>query len=255
MTTGTRKNGDFCWINILTAAPVQARDFYSGVLRWTYTEMPGMGHGIQVAGKSIGALFDLNGQNTPPGARPTIGVMVKTESADAMAANFNANGGKALTPFDLGKRGRMAVAYDPVGANIDLLQAGSSAGTDVDSMVHGAPSWYETITSDVPNATKFYTTVFGWTAETTPMDGFDYTTFSLDGVPVAGMLPVAHVMDDVKPFWVVYFTVDDVDASVEKATQLGGSICIPATDIPGIGRFAGITSPQGITFHTIKYAQ
>lgn len=255
MPTGTRKSGDFCWINILTADPDSARDFYAGVLGWTYTEMPGMGHGIQVGGKSIGGLFDLNGPNTPPGARATIGVMVKTDNVDAVAAKFNANGGKALTPFELGQRGRMAVAYDPTGANIDLLQAGSSAGTDVDSMVHGAPSWYEGITNDVARAEMFYKNVFGWTSQTQNMGAFDYTTFSLDGVPVAGMFPVQPDMGEVKPHWGVYFTVEDVDESAKKAAALGGTVCVQPADIPGIGRFAGITSPQGITFYTIKYSQ
>ena len=38
MTTGTRKTGDFCWINMLTPQPDAARDFYSQVLGWTYGE-------------------------------------------------------------------------------------------------------------------------------------------------------------------------------------------------------------------------
>ncbi|MEP6766016.1 MAG: VOC family protein [Gemmatimonadaceae bacterium] len=239
---------------MITPKPAEAQDFYAELLGWTYTVMPGMGHGIQVGGRPIGGLFDLDNPNNPPGTRAMIGVMVKTDSADAMGAKFNASGGKALAAFDIGPQGRMAVGYDPNGATIDLWEAKSSAGTDADSMAHGAPSWYETLTSDVAVAEKFYKAVFGWTAETAPMDGFDYTTFSLDGVPVAGMLPISHVMGDVKPHWGVYFTVGDVDASVQTATKLGAEICVPATDIPNIGRFAGMTSPQGITFYTIKYA-
>src|SRR4051812_5227572 len=109
MPSGSRKNGDFCWINIVTADPDKAREFYTQLLGWSYTELPGMGHGIQVGGKNIGGLFDLNGPNTPPGTRAVIGVMVKVESADAMAAKFNAHGGRALAPFDIGPQGRMAV--------------------------------------------------------------------------------------------------------------------------------------------------
>ena len=256
MPTATRKNGEFCWINMITSAPDQARDFYAQLLGWTYTEMPGMGHGIKVAGRNIGGLFDLDNPNNPPGTRALIGVMVKTDSADAMGAKFNANGGKALPAFDIGPQGRMAIGYDPAGANIDLWEPKSMTGSDVDSMVRGAPSWFETITSDVSAAEKFYTTVFGWTAQTAPMaDGFDYTTFFLDDLPVAGMLAIRPEMGVLKSHWGVYFTVDDVDASVKTAEKLGAEICVPARDIPGVGRFAGITSPQGITFYTIKYGQ
>ena len=46
--TGTRKPGEFCWINMLTPQPEQARDFFGKLLGWSYFEMPGIGHGVQV---------------------------------------------------------------------------------------------------------------------------------------------------------------------------------------------------------------
>ena len=68
MATGTRKTGEFCWINMLTPQPEQAREFFGQILGWSYFEMPGLGHGVKVAGRDIGGLFDLEGPNTPPGA-------------------------------------------------------------------------------------------------------------------------------------------------------------------------------------------
>ncbi len=54
----TRSVGDFCWINMITPQPAAARAFFGSLLGWTFVEMPGMGHGIQVAGHDIGGLFD-----------------------------------------------------------------------------------------------------------------------------------------------------------------------------------------------------
>ena len=54
-----RKAGEFCWINMLTPRPAEAMEFFAAVLGWTYFEMPGIGHGIQVGGRDIGGLFDL----------------------------------------------------------------------------------------------------------------------------------------------------------------------------------------------------
>ena len=85
MTTGTRRVGDFCWINMLTPRPAEARAFFGALLGWTYTEIPGMGQRCRSAGEDIGGLFDLEGPNTPPGTPPLIGVMVKVDSADATA--------------------------------------------------------------------------------------------------------------------------------------------------------------------------
>jgi Predicted enzyme related to lactoylglutathione lyase len=48
MTTGIRKAGNFCWINILTPQPAAARTFFSKLLGWTYSDMDGMGDLIGV---------------------------------------------------------------------------------------------------------------------------------------------------------------------------------------------------------------
>src|SRR4051794_40467551 len=66
MATGTRKAGDFCWINMLTPRAAEAMGFFGRVLGWTYFEMPGLGHGMRVGGRDIGGLFDLEGPNPPP---------------------------------------------------------------------------------------------------------------------------------------------------------------------------------------------
>ena len=95
MATGMRKTGEFCWINMLTPEPAEARAFFGKLLGWTYFEMPGMGHRVQVGGRDIGGLFDLDGPNTPQGTPPSIGVMVKVENADAVCEKVTALGGKA----------------------------------------------------------------------------------------------------------------------------------------------------------------
>ena len=59
-----RRPGEFCWINMLTAQPQAAREFFSQLLGWTYFEIPGIDHGIQVGGREVGGLFDLEGPNT-----------------------------------------------------------------------------------------------------------------------------------------------------------------------------------------------
>src|ERR1700712_3158063 len=82
MITGIRKTGEFCWINIVTPKPAEAMEFFAKVLGWTFFEMPGMGHGMQVDGHNIGGIFDIEGPNAPPGMSPVLGVMVKVDNAD-----------------------------------------------------------------------------------------------------------------------------------------------------------------------------
>jgi predicted enzyme related to lactoylglutathione lyase len=250
MSADARKTGDFCWINILTSQPEEAKKFFSGLLGWTYGDLGGMGSSVKVDGNDIGGLFDLNSPEIPPGTPPVIGVMVKVDDADATAAKAKTLGGRAKDALDIGDNGRMAELFDPNGAEIDLWQPKREQATIADPSHHGVPSWYETYTPDIEAGKKFYTGLFGWTAETMQMPGMEYTVFSLGEKMVAGMMVP---MPGMPHQWVTYFTVNDADETATKASELGGKVFVPPTDIPNIGRFSGITSPQGVSFFVIKY--
>lgn len=256
MTTGIRKPGQFSWINMLTPDTAQARDFFGTVLGWTYHELPGMGHIVQVDGKEVGGLWDLHSPNTPPGTPPLIGVMVKVASADETAAKAAALGGQSKPPFDIMDQGRMAVCTDPNGAEFDVWEARKGPGMAVDSNTHGAPSWFETLTSDTDRVKKFYHALFGWESWTMPMpNGNNYTEFKLGEEYVAGMMAITPDMGAMKPHWGTYFTVKGVDEAIRVATTAGGSVFMPAMDIPKVGRLAGLKSPQGVMFYVITYAR
>lgn len=108
----------------------------------------------------------------------------------------------------------------------------------------GKFSWYELMTSDTKAAGAFYSDVVGWT--TTDMsagDGGVYTIFNAAEVGVAGMLTMpGHTS------WFGYIAVDDVDAHIEKIVEAGGKLWKPATDVPGMLRFAAMSDPQGAAF-------
>jgi uncharacterized protein len=251
MATGIRKAGDFCWINMLTAQPAEAMEFFAKVLGWTYFEIPPFGHGVQVGGRDIGGLFDLNGPNCPPGLPPVIGVMVKVDNADVVCEKVVSLGGKAQPAFDIADKGRMAVCHDPNGGAFDIWEPKKMPGTDADSTLHGSPSWSESLTTDVGKATEFYCSLFGWTAEVKHMPGMDYTVFRNGGADIAGLMAIPA--PGIPPHWGTYFTVNDADEAARTAEGLGAKLCVPPMDIPGIGRFCGITSPQGVRFYAIQY--
>jgi predicted enzyme related to lactoylglutathione lyase len=255
MTTGLRKPGEFCWTNMLTPQPDQARAFFAELLGWRYFEIPGLGHGVRVGGSDVGGIFDLEAPNTPPGTKPHIGGLLKVENADDICEKAASLGGKAKPAFDINDQGRMAVCTDPNGAEFDVWESKRFLGTDVDSTLHGAPSWFETLTTDIARATAFYSALFGWTPELNQMPGFEYTTFKLGTDPVAGMLQIRPEMGPLRPHWGTYYTVNDSDETARQAVSLGATLCVPVRDIPGVGRFCGITSPQGVMFYAIEYAR
>jgi predicted enzyme related to lactoylglutathione lyase len=240
-----RVPGEFCWINILTSNVEEAKAFYTAVLGWTYGEIPGMGWSILVNGKGVGGLFDAQAST------PQVGVMVRVESADATALRVRAAGGQAMDPFDIGPNGRMSVCHDPNGAQIDLWQPLGKPGMEVDSRAPGAPTWFETETTDTARAAKFYADVFGWTTQAMP---HDYTVFQLGDLNVGGMQKIGEGSASGEPHWATYVTVVDAAQAVAEAVRLGGAVRRPIHHVDGVGQCASLTSPQGVPFALIQYA-
>src|SRR5205085_8112442 len=100
---------------------------------------------------------------------------------------------------------------------------------------------YELMTSDTKAASKFYSDVVGWTTHEMPGgEGLPYTTFNIGNAGIAGMLNLTgHTA------WIGYIAVDDVDAHIEEIVTAGGKLWKPATDVPGMLRFAVMSDPQG----------
>lgn len=117
----------------------------------------------------------------------------------------------------------------------------------------GTPCWYELSTSDLAAAGEFYNRVLGWSVTDAGMEGFTYhLATATDGAMVAGMSSTDHQDGSPPPSWLIYFTssnVDDRAASIEAA---GGSVLVPPSDIPGTGRFAVCTDPQGAAFGLLQ---
>ena len=118
---------------------------------------------------------------------------------------------------------------------------------------HGAVSWSELMTTDPQAARGFYGELFGWQFETMPMPDGDYHVASAAGEKLAGIMALPEQAAGTPPNWGQYITVDDVDGMVKKIENLGGTVLVPPTDIPGVGRFLLLQDPQGATLSAITY--
>jgi predicted enzyme related to lactoylglutathione lyase len=115
--------------------------------------------------------------------------------------------------------------------------------------------WNELATTDAAKCTSFYTQLFGWTTETLPMgQGATYTMFKHGGKNVGGMLQMDANWGTIKPHWMPYILVEDVDACAKRLTELGGKVCVPPTDMM-VGRFAVVEDPTGGYFSIIKFTR
>ncbi len=122
---------------------------------------------------------------------------------------------------------------------------------NIDKHPAGSFCWIELHTSDQTAAKSFYKALFGWEVHDNPMgDAGVYTMFRLQGRDAAAgcSLRPDERSQGVPPHWMIYITVDKVDAAVAKAQQLGGKILAPAFDVMDAGRMAVIQDPTGAIF-------
>ena len=112
---------------------------------------------------------------------------------------------------------------------------------------HGIVHWTELNTHDADKAMKFYGETLGWTFDAMPMGGdAPYYLISSEGETIAGIFTLTGwKLMMVPEHWFTYFSVDDVDARVEKAKAAGGRLIREPMDIPNIGRVAIVKSASG----------
>jgi hypothetical protein len=110
--------------------------------------------------------------------------------------------------------------------------------------------WYELATTDPNKAQAFYRDVVGWGA--VPYEGGigPYTTWMNGENPVGGLMELTEPerKGGAPPHWRAYIQTPDVTATVERARQLGAHIIEPLIEVPGIGKMAFMTDPQGAMF-------
>ncbi|MBE9139049.1 VOC family protein [Nodosilinea sp. LEGE 07088] len=113
----------------------------------------------------------------------------------------------------------------------------------------GSFCWWSLMTKDVAKANEFYQHLFDWQLSEIDIPGEGPSTIYSAGHGGFGN-PVPLEQDFPAPsHWIAYVVVEDVDAACERGQRLGGKVCVPAFDIPTIGRTAVIEDPAGAPFH------
>ena len=93
---------------------------------------------------------------------------------------------------------------------------------------------------DGAQLTTFYRDLFGWTITDA---GPGYWLVQQVESGIGGGLMQGE--GEIPPYVTVYVSTDDLDASLERATELGGEVVVKETPIPGMGSFAMFKDPAG----------
>jgi predicted enzyme related to lactoylglutathione lyase len=265
-----------CWIDTSQPDPEAAVDFYSGLFGWDFQDVmppdsPDKYFIARIRGRDVAAVGSIP-EGAPP--QPMWNTYIWVDSADDAATKArDAGGSVAMEPFDVMDAGRMAVCLDPEGAAFCVWQANQNKGAQIVNEP-GTLVFNGLNTRDVEAAKRFYGAVFGW--ETLSLGAGEMWTrpgygdhleesnpdlrkqMAEGGAPpgfedvVAAINPIRDDEADMPANWSVTFSVDDADATAEKATELGGSVVAPPMDAPWV-RMTVLADPQGATFVASKF--
>ena len=256
MLNTTFVDGAPVWVDLGAPDVARAARFYGSVFGWKFEsagpEAGGYGMFTQ-GGKVMAAVGSL----TEQGAAPSWTLYFKTSDADATAEAVRKAGGTVRAePADVMSEGRFAQFTDPAGAMFAVWQPGNTQGLGAVNDP-GTLCWTELATPDVPAAKSFYLDVLGWQTDDQPMGEFTYTVVRPagggEGSGQGGIMPLSPEMAAAGAItqWVPYFEVADCDAVAAAVTANGGTVIVPASDVPGVGRFAVVLDPDGAQFAVI----
>lgn len=111
----------------------------------------------------------------------------------------------------------------------------------------GSIAWTDLTVNNTEQIRDFYSLVVGWkTSEVPTGDYGDYNMNSPDDNQTkAGVCHSRCVNAGLPPFWLVYITVEDVDASAAFYHKLSAKIIVPPKKRGGLGRYCVIQDPAG----------
>jgi predicted enzyme related to lactoylglutathione lyase len=239
--------GTFCWVDLSTPDQQGAKAFYGALFGWEAEDLP-VGEGVsysmqRVDGKDVAAISPQQEQQREAGVPPLWNSYVSVESADASAERAKELGATVhAPPFDVMEAGRMAVIQDPQGAFFMLWQAGQHFGARLVN-APGAFCWNELSSPDVQASAAFYGDLFGWAASPFEHSPDPYLVVMNHERGNGGIREAT----DMPPNWLAYFAVDDLDASLAKVEELGGTKHVGPMDI-GIAKIGIVADPQGAVF-------
>jgi predicted enzyme related to lactoylglutathione lyase len=126
------------------------------------------------------------------------------------------------------------------GASNSSLQAKSNH-------LRGKFVWFELVTTDPDQAAAFYARVLGWRITPGNANGGKVHDIA-NGERKLGLIKKLEPASNLSTHWMGYVSVPDLDAASHAVQANGGKVVVPATEIPGVGRFATVADPEGSMF-------
>lgn len=222
--------------------------FYGALFGWEFDDLGEEAGNYTLARKGGDLVCGIGpAQNPGPPFWSTYFAVNDADLADKVIQD--AGGTVIVPPMDVMTAGRMAVYTDTNGAFFSTWQAGDTIGAQRVNE-HGTLCWNELNTWHLDKAKLFYSEVFGWHWT----DGDDYAEFQIHDRSVGGSMPMStERMDASTPeHWLVYWAVDDINATIAKIKELGGTVMMDPFPASDVGMITIAFDPHGAVFAPIQ---
>lgn len=247
--THLRHVGKFVWYDLFTHDIDSASRFYRELFGWTFSQtMPGSNQikTIEQDGYPIGNVILIRPKKQKAQSPIWLCYMSVEDVDDAVELVRQHNGSILMHPKDLPERGRVSVVEDPEGAVLALVTATGGDPQDEDPYINnwlGSELW----TRNSSAALAFYHALVDYELKRVDIDtGPPYRLLMRDGETRAGIVKIPW--EGIEPNWLPYVVVEDVDAIMQKASELGGAVLIAPDDAVRDGAVSILADPSGAVF-------
>jgi uncharacterized protein len=251
----------FIWYELMTSDPDGAIAFYTSVIGWTaadqhMAELDFRYTILSVGERGVAGLMALTEGMKEGGAVPGWVGVIGVDDTDAEAGKVARDGGTVIMgPDDIPNVGRFAFVADPGGAVYEIMTPlpRETEPEPVARMTPGFVGWHELYAVDGEEAAfAYYSGHYGW-SETTSLDMGPmgkYRVFAGGGDQAGGMMAKPAEMP--AGAWGYYFTVDGLDAAVERINAGGGKVLMGPHEVPDGSWIVQATDPQGAQFALVS---
>lgn len=111
----------------------------------------------------------------------------------------------------------------------------------------GTIAWTDLTVEDAEAVRAFYEEVVGWSSDGVDMGGYEDFNMIAPGTgdPVAGVCHARGSNAGMPAAWMIYVVVADLDDSMARCRELGGTVVVDANDLGSLGRYCVIRDPAG----------
>lgn len=256
ITKSFYNHGEFSWVDLTSHDMERAKAFYEPLFGWTSVAQDTSGgphySQFEFGGKGVAGLGEMPEEMKSQGIPPCWNSYINVDEIEATVAKAVELGATvSVSTMKVLDAGWLAFIMDPTGGSVGLWQRNMHFGAVLVNETGGF-CWNELATRDIEKAYDFYGQLLGWSFEKDPNSAANYHIIHNQGRPNGAFIEIEESWGEFPPQWLVYFTVNDTDATIEKAELLGGKACGPVMDIPEVGRFSMIADPQGAMFYAMK---